>query len=81
LGHIEKIGDARIAIDQCLQIRIVFDRLIQSDVQFGRYHFRDLVDFRIRHVQTAAGIAQYAARGHRSKRDDLRHVFPARTSA
>ena len=62
---------------RALQIGILLERLVERDVQFGRNHLRDLVDFGIGHLHAAAGVADDAARRHGSERNDLRNVLAA----
>src|SRR4029453_18973410 len=77
LRDLNQFSNPRIILNKILQIRILRHGLIERDVQLRRYHFRDLIDLRIRHLHAAACVLDHTARRHRSERDDLGNIFPA----
>ena len=62
---------------RAFQVGILLQRLVERDVQFGRNHLRDLVDFGICHFHAAAGVLDDAAGRHAFRSNDLRDVFAA----
>ena len=75
LGHIDQFLDSSIILNQVFEIRILIQRFIERDMQFGGHHLRDLVHFRICHFHPAARVPNDSARRHRAERNDLRNVL------
>src|SRR5262249_35652205 len=76
LRDLNQFSNPRIILNKILQIRILRHGLVERDVQLRRYHLRDLIDLRIRHLHAAARVLDHTASGHRSESDDLGHIFP-----
>ena len=73
--HFHQLLDAIVRFPQRLELRRLFQRVLELDIQRRGDHLRDLVHFAIRHIERAPGVLEHGFCRHRAERDDLRDAF------
>ena len=76
-GEIQQLRDLLVAFVSLLEIRALFNRVLQLDAQCLGNHLRDFVHTRQRNIQRAADVADGGFGFQRSVGSDLRDVFLA----
>ena len=74
LRVLDHLADHRIALGRLLQLRLLLQRLIQRDVQFGGHQVRQALALGGRQAHHARHILHRGLRLQATERDDLRHV-------
>ncbi len=77
LGHFHQILVARVAVDQALQLRRLFQRFVERDVQLRRDQLGDAIHFPVWQIHGAAHVFDGRFRRHGSEGDDLGHIGAA----
>ena len=76
-GNFEQLRHLRVVLFHLAQLRRLFERVLEADVQGVRHQLGDLVDLGEGQVERPARISDHRLRAHGAEGDDLAHILAA----